>query len=63
MIKLEELKDFDLNITQEQNASATNIEPRSTSVVSTVIWSIIGISNATTQFGGDPTWTENSKCR
>lgn len=60
---MEELKDFDLNITQEQSHEVSEIEPRSTSVVSTVIWSLVGISNATTQFGGDPTWTENSKCR
>lgn len=63
MINVEELKDFDLNITQEQSHEVSEIEPRSTSVVSTVIWSLVGISNATTQFGGDPTWTENSKCR
>ncbi|EGO8264844.1 hypothetical protein IGM14_000036 [Enterococcus sp. DIV2349] len=61
---MEDLKDFDLNITQEtQENSSVDIQPRSTSVVSTVIWSIIGTSAATTQFGGDPTWTENSKCR
>lgn len=61
---MKDIKDFDLNITNESNDVKNDgkVNPQSTGIISTIAWSIIGISHATTQFGGDATWTEAPKC-
>lgn len=54
-------KDFNLNVTKVDDQNVHQVQTMST-VPCSIVYSIIGISAATTQFGGNSSWTETKKC-
>ncbi|MCH4004199.1 MAG: hypothetical protein LKH43_07965 [Lactobacillus crispatus] len=53
--------DFNLNVTKVDRENGHQVQAMST-VPCSIVYSIIGISGATTQFGGNSSWTETKKC-